>query len=182
MSATATHRLITASAGARNAVAPSKAEVMRIRWARGPRMERVVSTAIIARRDSLYDHHDDLHAAGQERAARREKVERGCGYVYTATIGQQDIVAREVAGILESIVHEYPGALVQYLDARRGRVAGCGAGARWPPLPSSARRSQGDASSHLRPCIPTSTTSASTPTRRAACWAACRASSATSGT
>jgi predicted transcriptional regulator len=54
---------------------------------------------------------------------RREKVGRSYGYVYTATIGEQDFVARELATILDSIAREYPGALAQYLEGRRERVA-----------------------------------------------------------
>ena len=55
---------------------------------------------------------------------RREKTQQGCSYVYTATLGEREFVARELGGILDSLVRDYPSALVQYLDTRRERAAG----------------------------------------------------------
>ena len=54
----------------------------------------------------------------------REKAGRGCSYLYTPTIGEREFVARELARVLDSIVRDYPSALVQYLDTRRKHAAG----------------------------------------------------------
>ena len=51
-----------------------------------------------------------------------EKVERGYGYVYTATIGEREFVTRELTQVLDSLVHDYPSALVHELVTRRERA------------------------------------------------------------
>jgi len=53
---------------------------------------------------------------------REEKVERGYGYVYTATTGEREFVTRELTQVLDSLVHDYPSALVHELDTRRERA------------------------------------------------------------
>jgi predicted transcriptional regulator len=53
----------------------------------------------------------------------REKAKRGYGYVYTATIGEREFATRELAQVLDSLVRDYPSALVHYLDTRRAHAA-----------------------------------------------------------
>jgi predicted transcriptional regulator len=45
---------------------------------------------------------------------RREKAGQGLGYVYIATVGERES-SRELAQALDSIVCDYPSALVHYL-------------------------------------------------------------------
>ncbi|MFL5805648.1 MAG: BlaI/MecI/CopY family transcriptional regulator [Roseiflexaceae bacterium] len=119
MSSNATHRLATASAGLETLLPTSEAEVMRILWARGPLMVRAVYKEITKRRDIAYTTMTVCVRLAEKGLLRREKAAQSYGYVYTATIGEQDFVRRELAGILDSIAREYPGALAQYLDAQR---------------------------------------------------------------
>ena len=72
----------------------------------------------------LHDRHDCLVRLAEKGLLRREKAERGYGYVYTATVGEREFVTREIAQVLDSLVRDYPSALVHYLDTRREHAAG----------------------------------------------------------
>lgn len=48
---------------------------------------------------------------------------QGHGYVYAATVGEPAFVTRELARVLDSIVRDYPSALVHYLDMSRDHTA-----------------------------------------------------------
>ena len=54
---------------------------------------------------------------------RREKAQKGYGYVYTATIGEREFVTRELAQVLDSIVRAYPSAphCMTHACAKAGR-------------------------------------------------------------
>lgn len=54
---------------------------------------------------------------------RREKVERGYGYVYTPTISEREYVTRALAGFLDSLARDYPAVLAHELDTRREHAA-----------------------------------------------------------
>jgi predicted transcriptional regulator len=104
---------------------PSQAEVMRIFWARGPLMVRAVYTEIAKQRDIAYTTTMTTCVRLAEKGLlQREKAARSYGYVYTATIGEREFVARELAGIIDSVAREYPGALAQYLEGWREQATG----------------------------------------------------------
>ena len=124
MSSTATHRLTTASAGLETLLPASEAEVMRILWARGPLMVRAVHSEIVARRDIAYTTTmTTCVRLARKGLLRRAKAAQSYGYIYTPAMGEREFVARELAGILDSIAREYPGVLIKYLDARREHAA-----------------------------------------------------------
>jgi len=126
MASTATHRLttITAGAGLETLLPPSEAEFMRILWARGPLMVRAVYKESVARRDIAYTTTmTTCVRLARKGLLRRAKAAQSYGYVYTATLGEQDFVRRELAGILAGIAREYPGALTQYREGRQEGVA-----------------------------------------------------------
>ncbi len=117
-------RLTTASAGLEKLLPASEAEIMRIIWARGPFKVRAVYEQIKTRRHLSYTTVMTTCVRLAEKGLlRREKAREGLGYVYRATLGEREFVCRELAGILDSIVRDYPSALVHYLDTRREHAA-----------------------------------------------------------
>ncbi len=125
MSTTTAFRLTSAVDGLARLLPAAEIEIMRVIWARGPLKGRVIHKEIAARRDVAYTTIMTTCVRLAEKGLlRREAVNQGYGYIYTATIGEREFVNRELAGILDSVARDYPSALMQYLDARSEQAAG----------------------------------------------------------
>lgn len=125
MSTKAAFRLTAASAGLARLLPAAEIEIMRVIWARGPLKGRAIHKEIAAQRDVAYTTTMTTCVRLVEKGLlRREKSARGYGYVYAATVGEREFVYRELTSILDSVVRDYPSALMQYLDARSEPAAG----------------------------------------------------------
>lgn len=119
MSHKAALHLTTATDGLAKLLPTSEAEIMRIIWACGPLKVRAIHTAIAERRAIAYTTVMTTCVRLTEKGLlRREKVQKGYGYVYSATIGEREFIIREIARYLDSIA-----CLSHYLDTRREHAA-----------------------------------------------------------
>ena len=62
------------------------------------------------------DHKERLAEKGLLQRGNRQGV--GGADTYAAAIGEQEFVAKRLAGILSAIERDYPAVLAQYLDRR----------------------------------------------------------------
>lgn len=112
-------RLTTAPDALTKLLAPAEAEVMRLLWSHGPLKMQPIYQHLAAQRDVAYlsvkTAADRLVEKG---LLRREKAQRGFGWVYRPTIGEHAFIADQLADILTAMEQDYPVAVAECLKKR----------------------------------------------------------------